>query len=126
MYPKICTHRDNPHAQVVVASAEQEAALPEEYRSITGEGYIAPDSAILHDEVLAALSADRAQLDKDRLAFSDDLEKAKAELRAEREALDAERTEFAAMQASAESDSDAPAPPARRGRPPNSAANPGA
>lgn len=34
-FPMTLTHRDNPHAQVVVANAEQLAQMPEEYLPIT-------------------------------------------------------------------------------------------
>lgn len=96
MFPKICTHRHDASAQVVVANQEQYDALPEEYRTAaaSGDTGVAVDTALLHDEVLAKLAADRAQLDKDRLAFSEDLEKAKDELRAERADIDALRSQL--------------------------------
>lgn len=125
MYPKICTHRDDHLAQVVVASQEQYDALPPEYR--TDGGYNPFDDEMSHDEAQAEIDADRAQLDKDRLAFSDDLEQAKAELKAERDALDADRAQleqdkadFAAEQGN-QNGEDTPAA-VRRGRPPKSAA----
>lgn len=98
MYPKICTHRNDPLSQVVVANEDQYLSLPEEYRNSDFDYQSDAEDDSLDPDVLSEmhdkLHADRAQLVKDQKAFSDDLEKAKADFRAERAALDAERAQF--------------------------------
>lgn len=69
MYPKICTSRKDHTSKVVVANAEQEAELPEEYQDVRA-GQVGEASDVLlspaYDELLAA----REQLEKDRADFA--------------------------------------------------------
>lgn len=88
MYPKICTSRHDHHSQVVVANAEQEAELPEEFRAavvVGGTTMSAEDAstiAMLSPEY-SALQADRENLERDRL----DLAEAQAQLAKDRHEL---------------------------------------
>lgn len=108
-YPKIFTHRDNPHAQVTIASAEQEAQLPEEYLPATGEGrQAAPaDDLMLSPEYSAFLEQKdileqgrkdlveaRAELEADRARLVNGYKADKAKLDEDRATLDAEIAAF--------------------------------
>lgn len=113
MYPKICTHRNDANSQVVVSNAEQEAQLPEEYRSAVvgsaGEILSSADHAadvMLSDEY-AKILADREQLEADRLALAKDraeLEEQRANLTAgykeSMDKLEADRAEWEAAKGS--------------------------
>ena len=89
MYPKVCTHRNDHTSQVVVANAEQEAALPDEFRpavtGTSGQTLAAADHAadVMLSPEYAAVLADREKLEADRL----DLAKARAELEKDRHEL---------------------------------------
>lgn len=82
MYPKTFVHRHNQHAQVVVATPEQEAELPADFILHASHGS-APSPA---DE-LAKLEQARQALEADRTALA-----------AERAALDDERARFNTLQ----------------------------
>lgn len=107
MYPKICTHRNDHTSQVVVANAEQEAALPDEYRDAvtgtSGQTIAAADHAadVLLSTEYSAVLADREKLEADRLALASDraaLEKDRADLtagyKASMEKLEADRAKL--------------------------------
>ena len=91
MYPKVCTHRNDHTSQVVVANAEQEAALPDEYRAAvtgtSGQTLAAADHAadVMLSTEYSAMLAGREKLEADRLELAQaraELEKDRAELTA--------------------------------------------
>lgn len=98
MYPKVCTHRDNQHAKVVVMSAEQEAALPEEYRSADSAGSVGTAGQVdvmlspAYDEVLAA----REELESERTRFAEHMTAQQRELAQGREQLATDRSNLTA------------------------------
>lgn len=101
MYPKIAINRNDNRQQVVVANAEQEAQLPDEFRPL----HDAPGaSGIEYAELKAAraqLEADRLALEEDRAALTAGYQESMAELDADRAALKAEREAFEAAKAAA-------------------------
>jgi len=109
MYPKICTSRNDSRQQVVVANAEQEAALPEEFQPLSGSTSTTGGFAdVLLSPEYAALKADQAQLAADKLALEEEraaltagYQESMAELDADRAALKAEREEFEASKSAA-------------------------
>jgi hypothetical protein len=103
MYPKTCKSRFDAHSQVIVANAEQEAELPEEFRPLsTGTGQTGGTDVMLspaYDDVLAArekLEKDRAEFaqlvaaaQKDAAAQHQELAEGRAKLQADRDELTA-------------------------------------
>lgn len=98
MYPKVCTHRENPHAKVVVMSADQEAALPPEYRSADAARSVgtAGQADVLlspaYDEVLAA----REELEAERTRFAEHMTEQQRDLAQGREQLATDRSNLTA------------------------------
>jgi hypothetical protein len=130
MYPKIFTHRNDHKSQVVIANAEQEAQLPDEYLpvvAVAGQAVSNADhaaNAMLSPEYDALMEA-REQLEQDRTDLANaraHLEKDRAELTAGYKAsvakLDEERAAFEALRHAAPVDIEAPAAaaPAKRTR----------
>lgn len=126
MYPKVCTNRNDANSQVVVANAEQEAQLPDEYRSnvLTGAGETISGADHAANVMLSPeydkILADREQLEADRLALAQDraaLEEQRAnltagyqesmdKLEADREQLDEDQRQFEAAKAGEQPTSD--------------------
>lgn len=94
MYPKICKSRFDHRSQVVVANAEQEAALPEEFQEQRTGGQSDATDMMLSPEY-GTILAEREKLEKDRAEFAEHMaaqEKALAELRrADRAAWEASK-----------------------------------
>lgn len=117
-FPMILKHRSDPHAQIVVASAEQLAEVPEDFRPLTvdtaASAVAAAASADL-DAVHAELDARRKALDESADEFATyvleqtqkidaaraELQKDADELAAQQDALSRERAEFEALRATA-------------------------
>lgn len=133
-FPMTLTHRDNPHAQVVVANAEQLAQMPEEYLPLTIGGTPAV--------VTAAAAIPGVNLDATRGATAEEAERrqsleeavdeftahvqaetakidaARAQLEQDRATLARERADFEAQKNLAQIPAaDAAAPPADAGTP---------
>lgn len=104
MYPKTFTHRHDPHASVVVMSAEQEAELPEEFRApligaslgraLPAAPEITPAEALLLLPEYADFIADRDQLAVDRANLTAGYKADKALVDAERDLLSAQRAQL--------------------------------
>lgn len=96
-YPKTFTHCSNIHATVVVANAEQEAQLPDEYRpavaGASGTTVAAADHAadVMLSPEYAQLLADREKLEQDRAEFAEHVANTMRDLTADRNTLDADR-----------------------------------
>jgi hypothetical protein len=127
-FPMTLTHRSNPHAQVVVANAEQLAEIPAEYLPETVDGTPAVvtaaaavpgvnlDTAIADDaerrqsldeavdEFTAHVQAETAKIDAARAQLDADratLREQTAALTEQQEALARERADFEAQRAAA-------------------------
>lgn len=131
MYPKICKSRFDHQSQVVVANAEQEAALPEEFQEQRTGGQSDATDVMLSPEY-GAILAEREKLEKDRAEFAEHMaaqEKALAEQRAEltagykasMEQLEADRAAWEASKGATASAGDDIAPKRGPGRPPKDA-----
>jgi hypothetical protein len=113
MYPKTFVHRENHHAQVVVANAEQEAELPPDFVLHASHGpALDPAAARAQlEQERAALAAERAALAEERASFdamqqgaTNDLNLIADELEAERQRLNEDLAQFAADRAAHEAD----------------------
>jgi hypothetical protein len=92
-FPMILTHRDNPHAQIVVANAEQLADAP--------AAFLPPASAGTPAVVMASaaiqgvnIADDLADLDAQRAEFSRTVDEFTAHVQTETEQLAAMRTQI--------------------------------
>lgn len=128
MYPKICKSRFDHRSQVVVANAEQEAALPEEFQEQRTGGQSDATDMMLSPEY-GTILAEREKLEKDRSVFAQymaaseqDLADQRAELtagyKASMEQLEADRAAWEDNKSAAAPTGDDAAPKRGPGRPP--------
>lgn len=111
-YPKIFTHFSNPNASVVVANADQEAELPDEYRPAEASSIdirLSPE----YDQ----LKAGREQLEQDRANLIAGYTADKANLQAARERLNEEIAEWERIKAGETPDTPEAMALVKRGRP---------
>lgn len=97
MYPKTYVHRDNHHAQVVVANAEQEAELPAGFilHATHGSAPSPADELAKLEQARAALAADRAAFDDERAKFEALRAHSTSEINAIADELETERQKLA-------------------------------
>lgn len=101
-YPKTFTHRNDHHSVVVVANAEQEAQLPDDYRpAVTGASGQTVDAADHATDVMltpeyAQLMADREALEQARAEFAEHEARTRKELEDGAQALADDRAKLTA------------------------------
>lgn len=97
-FPMILTHRSNPHAQIVVANAEQLAEAPEEFQpQTTGTPAVVTAAAAIPGVNLDAgtgATVDSAEDAERRKSLDEAVEEFTAHVQAETAKLDAERAKI--------------------------------
>lgn len=121
-FPMILTHRENAHAQIVVANAEQLADVPEEFLPPASVPTVTAAAAIPGaniDAGVAELDAQRAEFSRTVDEFTahvqtetEQLAVMRAEIDAEREQLDADRAQLEQDRAAFEAQKNSAQPPA--------------
>jgi hypothetical protein len=103
-FPMILTHRDNPHAQIVIATAEQLADVPEEF--LPPGGTAAP-AVVTAAAAIPGVNLDTAEDTERRQSLEEAVDEFTAHVQAETAKIDAAHAQLDADRAALEEQADA-------------------
>jgi TolA-binding protein len=109
-FPMILTHRENAHAQIVVANAEQLADVPEEFLPAVAADVVTAVTAaaaipgVSLDASLADLDAQRAEFSRTVDEFTAHVQTETEQLAAMRAQIDSDRSDLEELRAQLEQD----------------------